>query len=49
MTFIFAESVDEVFAAALEPLAEAHPAPEPAKKRRTARKKETTDAENHAG
>ncbi len=49
MTFIFAESVDEVFAAALEPLAEAHSAPEPAKKRRTARKKETTDAENHAG
>jgi ATP-dependent Lon protease len=49
MTFIFAESVDDVLEAALEPVQEAPAAPELPKKRKSSRKKENADAENHAG
>ena len=50
MTFIFAESVDDVINAALEPPVETAPASdETPKKRKTSRKKENPDAENNAG
>jgi hypothetical protein len=43
MKFVFAESVDDVLEAALEP------APKAARKRKTSPKKENADAENNAG
>ncbi|MCG2786119.1 MAG: endopeptidase La [Anaerolineae bacterium] len=49
MTFVFAESVDDVLEAALEPATQVSPAPKPIKKRKTSPKKENADAENNAG
>ncbi|MDX9992567.1 MAG: endopeptidase La [Anaerolineales bacterium] len=49
MNFVFVESVDDVFEAALEPASTAVPAPEAARKRKNPKKKENVDAENHAG
>ena len=49
MTFIFAESVDDVLEAALEPATQVSSGPKPIKKRKTSSKKENADAENNAG
>ncbi len=50
MTFIFAESVEDVIEAALEPASsEPFPATETPKKQKTAKKKEKANVENNAG
>jgi hypothetical protein len=45
MKFVFAESVDDVLEAALEPA----PKPKAVRKRKTSPKKETADVENYVG
>jgi ATP-dependent Lon protease len=49
MTFVFAESVDDILSAALEPAKAHDESTEIPKKQKPSRKKEKTDAENHAG